>query len=86
MGMIDDADDATIVRSTIELARNLGLQVVAEGVEHEDVWRTLAAQGCHRAQGFYLSPALPADEFIAWLEVYEGRFTDPAQRTELKVV
>src|SRR5207244_12498862 len=49
MGMIDDPDDATIVRSTIDLARNLGLQVVAEGVEHEDTWRNLAAQGCHRA-------------------------------------
>ncbi|MEX2269599.1 MAG: EAL domain-containing protein [Acidimicrobiia bacterium] len=86
LGMIDDADDATIVRSTIELARNLGLQVVAEGVEHEDVWQTLAAQGCHRAQGFYLSPALPAGEFEAWLEKYEGRITDPAERATLKVV
>jgi diguanylate cyclase (GGDEF)-like protein len=73
MGMVDDPDDAVIVRSTIDLARNLGLQVVAEGVEHEDVWNTLAAQGCHRAQGYYLSPALPADEFLTWLALYEER-------------
>ncbi len=73
MGMVDDPDDATIVRSTIELARNLGLQVVAEGVEHEDVWNTLAALGCHRAQGFYLSPALPAKEFETWLSHYGAR-------------
>jgi len=86
MGMIDDADDAIIVRSTIDLARNLGLQVVAEGVEHEDVWRSLAAQGCDRAQGFYLSPALPAGEFVAWLKRYERRLDDSTLRAALKVV
>jgi diguanylate cyclase (GGDEF)-like protein len=93
MGMIDDPDDATIVRSTIELARNLGLQVVAEGVEHEDIWRTLAAQGCHRAQGYYLSKALPAGEFVEWLRQYELRTGEPSPRpsdattrAELKVV
>ena len=73
MGMVDDPDDAVIVRSTIDLARNLGLQVVAEGVEHEDVWNTLTTQGCHRAQGYFLSPALPADEFLHWLARYEQR-------------
>jgi diguanylate cyclase len=73
LGMVTDPDDAVIVRSTIDLARNLGLQVVAEGVEHEDVWNTLAAQGCHRAQGYYLSPALPAAEFRDWLSLYEQR-------------
>jgi diguanylate cyclase (GGDEF)-like protein len=79
MGMIDDPDDATIVRSTIDLARNLGLQVVAEGVEHEDVWRRLAALGCHRAQGYYLSPALSGNEFLLWLGRYERRTAADAE-------
>jgi EAL domain-containing protein (putative c-di-GMP-specific phosphodiesterase class I) len=59
--MAVDASDAAIVRSTIELAHNLGLQVVAEGVESEDAWRHLEALGCDFAQGFYLSRPLPAE-------------------------
>src|SRR3954470_24127524 len=61
MEMAVDASDAAIVRSTIELAHNLGLRVVAEGVESEDAWRHLEALGCDYAQGFYLSRPLPAD-------------------------
>jgi diguanylate cyclase (GGDEF)-like protein len=62
MGMSEDASDATIVRSTIDLAHNLGLEVVAEGVESQEVWDALRAQGCSLAQGYFLSkPALPAD-------------------------
>src|SRR4051794_14475655 len=56
-----DASDAAIVRSTIELAHNLGLEVVAEGVESEDAWRHLEALGCDYAQGYYLSRPLPAE-------------------------
>jgi diguanylate cyclase (GGDEF)-like protein len=59
--MAVDASDAAIVRSTIELAHNLGLRVVAEGVESEDAWRHLEALGCDFAQGYYLSRPLPAD-------------------------
>ncbi len=59
--MAVDASDAAIVRSTIELAHNLGLKVVAEGVESEDAWRHLEALGCDYAQGYYLSRPLPAD-------------------------
>jgi EAL domain-containing protein (putative c-di-GMP-specific phosphodiesterase class I) len=71
MGMLDTADDATIVRSTIDLARNLGLTSVAEGVEDEETWRALSELGCHRAQGYLLSRPLPPDEFIRWLQRYE---------------
>jgi diguanylate cyclase (GGDEF)-like protein/PAS domain S-box-containing protein len=67
MNMDEDDDDATIVRSTIELGRNLGLEVVAEGVETEQVWDRLKALGCTAAQGYYLSRAIPAPEFRAWL-------------------
>jgi diguanylate cyclase (GGDEF)-like protein len=61
MEMAVDASDAAIVRSTIDLAHNLGLRVVAEGVESEDAWRHLDALGCDLAQGFYLSRPLPAE-------------------------
>ena len=61
MEMATDASDAAIVRSTIDLAHNLGLRVVAEGVESEDAWRHLEALGCDFAQGYFLSRPLPAD-------------------------
>jgi diguanylate cyclase (GGDEF)-like protein len=61
MEMAVDASDAAIVRSTIDLAHNLGLRVVAEGVESEDAWRQLEALGCDYAQGYYLSRPLPAE-------------------------
>jgi EAL domain-containing protein (putative c-di-GMP-specific phosphodiesterase class I) len=67
MSMDTDEDDATIVRSTIDLGRNLGLDVVAEGVESERVWDRLKALGCTAAQGYYLSRALPAPELRNWL-------------------
>jgi EAL domain-containing protein (putative c-di-GMP-specific phosphodiesterase class I) len=65
--MTEDGDDAFIVRSTIDLGRNLGLQVVAEGVETEAVWDQLALLGCDVAQGYYLTRPLPADELTQWL-------------------
>jgi diguanylate cyclase (GGDEF)-like protein len=61
MEMAVDASDAAIVRSTIDLAHNLGLRVVAEGVESEDAWRHLEALGCDYAQGYFLSRPLPAE-------------------------
>jgi diguanylate cyclase (GGDEF)-like protein/PAS domain S-box-containing protein len=67
MNMQQDEDDATIVRSTIDLARNLGLDVVAEGVESEQVWNRLKALGCTAAQGYYLSRPVPAPELQTWL-------------------
>jgi diguanylate cyclase (GGDEF)-like protein len=60
MEMAVDASDAAIVRSTIDLAHNLGLTVVAEGVESEDAWRHLESLGCDFAQGYYLARPLPA--------------------------
>jgi EAL domain-containing protein (putative c-di-GMP-specific phosphodiesterase class I) len=65
--MADDADDAAIVSSTIGLARSLGLGVVAEGVETEQVLDRLAELHCDIAQGYYLSRPLPAAELDSWL-------------------
>jgi EAL domain-containing protein (putative c-di-GMP-specific phosphodiesterase class I) len=69
--MGNDARDAAIVRCTIELARSLGLRVVAEGVETPDVCARLAAMGCDQGQGFSISRALPAPQFTAWLTAQE---------------
>jgi diguanylate cyclase (GGDEF)-like protein len=66
-GMTEDENDAVIVRSTIDLARNLGLAVVAEGVESAEIMRGLADLRCDTAQGFHVSRPLPADELGAWL-------------------
>jgi diguanylate cyclase (GGDEF)-like protein len=60
--------DEMIVRSTIDLAHNLGLTVVAEGVETEATWDRLVTLGCDAAQGFYASPPAPLPEISAWLE------------------
>ena len=59
--MPHDPSDAAIVRSTIDLAHNLGLTVVAEGVESHEAWQRLAELGCDLAQGFHISRPLPAD-------------------------
>jgi diguanylate cyclase (GGDEF)-like protein len=67
VNMTQNASDAMIVRSTIELAHNLGLEVVAEGVETEAQYDRLAEWGCDAAQGYFMSRALPADELTKWL-------------------
>jgi EAL domain-containing protein (putative c-di-GMP-specific phosphodiesterase class I) len=59
--------DAVIVRSTIDLAHNLGLTVVAEGVEDQFALDMLVEHGCDRAQGYLFSRPCPADELTAWL-------------------
>jgi diguanylate cyclase (GGDEF)-like protein/PAS domain S-box-containing protein len=82
MNMAEDDDDATIVRSTIELGRNLGLDVVAEGVESQQVWDRLKDFGCTTAQGYYLSRAVPAHELQAWLLRRRATSARPAAPTE----
>jgi len=64
--MAADDNDAVIVRSTIELAHNLGLQVVAEGVETPYLWDRLAALGCDAAQGYHVSQPMPAEALNQW--------------------
>ena len=64
--MVDNADNAAIVRSTIDLGHNLGLKVVAEGVETAECLAMLASFGCDAAQGFLVSPPLTASELITF--------------------
>ena len=61
-----DRDDAMIVRSTIDLAHNLGIRVVAEGVETAEVWNLLRELRCDQAQGFHMGRPMPVNEFTAW--------------------
>jgi EAL domain-containing protein (putative c-di-GMP-specific phosphodiesterase class I) len=65
--MTEDATTSAIVRSTIELGHSLGLKVVAEGVEDEAGFRFLRQLGCDQAQGYFMSPPLPARELETWL-------------------
>jgi EAL domain-containing protein (putative c-di-GMP-specific phosphodiesterase class I) len=64
--METDPDDAKIVRSTIDLAHNLGLTVVAEGVENARIWDMLRELNCDQAQGFHMGKPMPADTFANW--------------------
>jgi EAL domain-containing protein (putative c-di-GMP-specific phosphodiesterase class I) len=66
-GMVSADSDLTIVRSTIDLAHNLGLDVVAEGVEDVATLRRLAELGCDRAQGYFISRPVPAAACTIWL-------------------
>ena len=67
MNMVADKNDAVIVRSTIELAHNLGLKVMAEGVDQQQIWDILRKIGCDTAQGYYISHPLPAEKLTDWL-------------------
>jgi diguanylate cyclase len=77
MSMEQDAGNGTIVQSTIDLGHNLGLKVIAEGVESLDSYRQLASLGCDYAQGFYLSKPLSPDKATVWLEVFSQAPTAP---------
>jgi len=70
-GMAHHDSDITIVRSTIDLAHNLGLQVVAEGAGDEKTIDQLRAWGCDRVQGFYYTRTLPLVELQQWLDHYQ---------------
>lgn len=67
IGMGQNQGDATIVRSTIEMGHELGLRVVAEGVEDQATWQALSQLGCDAAQGYYMSRPLSAGDLLKWL-------------------
>ncbi|MEO8292613.1 MAG: EAL domain-containing protein [Actinomycetota bacterium] len=77
MNMHENANDAMIVRATVDLGRNLGLRVVAEGVETQEAWDQLAEQRCDIAQGYFLCRPIPALELTEWLASRETAH-DPA--------
>jgi diguanylate cyclase len=73
--MTSDSRDAVIVHSTIDLGRNLGLRVVAEGVEDSLTLQHLDLLGCHAVQGYHISRPVPADDLLAWLEQQAAKAT-----------
>nr|WP_312972504.1 EAL domain-containing protein [Pseudomonas sp.] len=66
--LLEDEDDATIVRAIIQLGKSLGMQVIAEGVETAEQEAYIIAQGCHEGQGYYYSRPLPARELTQYLK------------------
>jgi len=72
LNMENDEGDTKIVRSTIDLGHNMGLRVVAEGIESEAVWRLLAELGCDQGQGYFMSRPIPGDQLVAWLEKWQA--------------
>ncbi|MFY9514503.1 MAG: EAL domain-containing protein [Rubrivivax sp.] len=73
MAMERDAEDAKIVRSTIDLAHNLGLSVVAEGVENAAIMAQLRALDCDEAQGYHMSKPVPVAELAAFASRWQQR-------------
>ena len=76
--MTSSSSDAVIVRSTVELGRNLGLRVVAEGVEDSLTLQNLEALGCDAIQGFHVSRPVPAEDLINWVE--QQRAIEPSSQ------
>jgi EAL domain-containing protein (putative c-di-GMP-specific phosphodiesterase class I) len=83
-----DEQDEVIVRSTIDLGHNLGLEVVAEGVENNEVLDRLRGFGCDVAQGFCISRPLDAERFVSWLSTtsHPSRSLDPLNLDEWQFV
>ena len=73
-------DSSLIVRSTIDLAHDLGRKVVAEGVETQEHWNQLAAFGCDFAQGYFIARPMPAEEFPNWVEQFRPPVTMPSSK------
>lgn len=76
MDMISTPSNGVIVRSAVQLAQNLGLSVIAEGVETQEAMEQLAALGCDAAQGYHLSRPVSADDLITWLHGWNERWSD----------
>jgi len=81
LNMTSRTDDEMIVRSTIDLGRNLGLRVVAEGVETEEAWNRLAELGCDVAQGYLLTRPVPPEELAKWLALWRRGRGQPRRKS-----
>ena len=79
--MTSNSDDAVIVRSTIELGHNLGLRLVAEGVEDAETWSMLQALGCDVIQGFHLARPMPEEALQDWVRSYQAPVRRATQLT-----
>jgi diguanylate cyclase (GGDEF)-like protein len=75
-GMNQNRGNQTIVRSTIDLGKRLGLRVIAEGVETVAELRALAAMGCDEIQGYYLAKPMPPAEVVGWIEMRHALYAN----------
>ena len=66
--MLEDENDATIVNATIQLGHNLGLTVVAEGVESKQTLEKLKEMGCDLLQGYFICRPAPAEDLMDWVQ------------------
>jgi EAL domain-containing protein (putative c-di-GMP-specific phosphodiesterase class I) len=71
--MIKNKDCGVIVNAIIDLAHNLGLKVIAEGVEDAQVWDLLLQKRCDFAQGYYMGRPMPANKFDEWLKEWRAK-------------
>ncbi len=71
LNLESNKDDQVIVQSTIQLGHNIGLRIVAEGVETQAAWHLLEQWGCDKLQGYFISRPVPADDFTAWYPHYQ---------------
>lgn len=79
MKMLDNDQDAIIVRSTIDMAHNLGLTITAEGIEDSDTLEILEVLRCDHAQGYHLAKPMNNQEFINWLDLYTSQLLLPLE-------
>lgn len=75
--VIKSENDAVIVKATINLAHNLGLQVTAEGVESKPILDLLDSYACDLAQGYYLSKPIALEDFNEWMRADAAKFINP---------
>jgi EAL domain-containing protein (putative c-di-GMP-specific phosphodiesterase class I) len=85
MTMNEDPSDALIVHSVVDLGHNLGLTIVAEGVETPGALSRLAAFGCDVAQGYHWSRPVPIEEFDAWREEHTRQTAATEARDRAKL-
>ncbi|MFZ6777572.1 bifunctional diguanylate cyclase/phosphodiesterase [Undibacterium sp. Ji83W] len=69
VNQIDTPEGPRIAELITQLGKKLGLQVIAEGVEHETHWKTLAAMGCHEGQGFYIGRPMLEENLVSWINL-----------------
>lgn len=83
-GLTVPRSGVAMVRAIIEMGHSLGMSVVAEGVENEEVWHKLATLGCDAAQGYYISPPLPPESVSRWLTESSWKTTGNRQAPDTR--
>jgi len=78
LNMFDDEGDKKIVRAIVQLSKQFGLEITAEGVEDERTSRILAEFECDRLQGYHYSRPLPSNDFLEWIQQFRRQHSETA--------